>query len=296
MKLSEKYIIYSCLYLSFVFFCGSCTKDIKVKDLPKIDPQPVVQCFLSPQDDTIHVYLYFSTPIFSENWSLNVRNSLLSSAIVTLSGGGRSVKLLNNFNIYHEYVYIIDRNSFPVVAGETYTLDCLFSNGMHTSAHCTIPLTLPKEVVFDNMVILPNRNIWSRMLISYHFTDDPGEGDYYFVCGIYLSEMQVNTTSLNYDKYWMYLEINQQSHTISDKDHDGSTFYLNAEGFGHILKRVKFRICKTDRAYYLYRKSLINYNENDPFAEPSTSYTNINNGLGVFAGFNMREQEIILVP
>ncbi|MBK7028756.1 MAG: DUF4249 family protein [Bacteroidales bacterium] len=38
--------------------------------------------------------------------------------------------------------------------------------------------------------------------------------------------------------------------------------------------------------YFLFRKSLIKYNEsqNNPFSEPIKIYTNIENGYGIFAG------------
>ncbi len=44
----------------------------------------------------------------------------------------------------------------------------------------------------------------------------------------------------------------------------------------------------TSEAYYLYRRSteLQNWTEDDPFAQPVQVYNNINNGYGIFAGYN----------
>ncbi len=44
----------------------------------------------------------------------------------------------------------------------------------------------------------------------------------------------------------------------------------------------------TSEAYYLYKRSteLQNWTEDDPFAQPVQVYNNINNGYGIFAGYN----------
>jgi len=45
-------------------------------------------------------------------------------------------------------------------------------------------------------------------------------------------------------------------------------------------------LLNVDVHYYKYHKSLSSNNEDNPFAEPTLIYTNINGGLGVFAAYN----------
>ena len=50
-------------------------------------------------------------------------------------------------------------------------------------------------------------------------------------------------------------------------------------------------VYQIDEAYYRFHNSLLNSNESnegDPFSEPSITYTNIENGLGVFCAFNRK--------
>jgi hypothetical protein len=37
--------------------------------------------------------------------------------------------------------------------------------------------------------------------------------------------------------------------------------------------------------YYRFHKALSNYNQSNPFVEPTIVYSNVENGLGVFAGY-----------
>jgi hypothetical protein len=133
----------------------SCEKDVKVKNLPTVDPQPVVQCYLSPQDDTIHVYVGFSIPYFNEFYSTEARRNLLKTAKIRLSGNGQSVILTRKYTMYDTYIYTIEKDSFEIKAGMKYSLDCSFVNGMATSAQCTIPTDLPNDIIIDNTVVLP---------------------------------------------------------------------------------------------------------------------------------------------
>lgn len=283
------------LLVFVLFFMLSCEKDLKIKDLPSAEPQPVVHCYLSPQDDSIRVILSFSKPLFNWFYTEKESDSLLKNAVVKLSSAQKSVFLTKKYKKNVHFVYTIVKDSLEVLPGHKYSLECSFRNGIITTSNCTIPLFPPDDIFLDNIMILPYYWDHPRMRISYHFTDTIGEGDYYFVSAIYKSEYSIMTT-YSYKDGWSYLEINHQSNTISDKGIDGSTFYLQSDGYGNQLKRILFRTCRTDEHYYKYRKAVINYNPEDAFAEPVFGYTNITNGLGIFAGVNMRDQEFILQP
>ncbi|MCB0476306.1 MAG: DUF4249 family protein [Flavobacteriaceae bacterium] len=58
---------------------------------------------------------------------------------------------------------------------------------------------------------------------------------------------------------------------------------------------MEFRTVSED--YYLYHSSITrqNYSEGSSFAEPVFVYNNIENGHGVFAGFNTSVDSVLLV-
>ena len=68
-----------------------------------------------------------------------------------------------------------------------------------------------------------------------------------------------------------------------------SAQYRSNSGWEGILEDYyEIYLRNTSEAYYLYKRSteLQNWTEDDPFAQPVQVYNNINNGYGIFAGYN----------
>ncbi len=94
-----------------------------------------------------------------------------------------------------------------------------------------------------------------------------------------------------------------EGYIFANKDFDSNnqTFYLYVEDQMNVKSSEFFKlyivvnsICKD---YYLYQKTLKGYYEsiNNPFGEPVKVYSNINNGYGIFAGYNSVIDTVTLI-
>jgi len=80
---------------------------------------------------------------------------------------------------------------------------------------------------------------------------------------------------------------------FSDEGYDGKRIYANNFGSQYnasnsdSVKTVIY-ILNTNKDYYIYHQSLIKYSGgDDPFSEVSPVFSNINGGLGIFAGYTV---------
>jgi len=53
----------------------------------------------------------------------------------------------------------------------------------------------------------------------------------------------------------------------------------------NFLDKLTIQLFTTDYHYYQYHTTIENYESGNPFAEPSRIYSNVENGYGVFAGY-----------
>ena len=53
----------------------------------------------------------------------------------------------------------------------------------------------------------------------------------------------------------------------------------------NFLDSLTIQLLTTDYHYYQYHISINNYESGNPFAEPTRIYSNVENGYGVFAGY-----------
>lgn len=79
---------------------------------------------------------------------------------------------------------------------------------------------------------------------------------------------------------------------ISDDLFDGQSYQIKAEFHDWDAKRGKqyhIELISMNRSGYLYRRSIIDYEDayGDPFAEPVQIFCNIENGYGIFAGYSI---------
>ena len=72
----------------------------------------------------------------------------------------------------------------------------------------------------------------------------------------------------------------------------------DAYGFKSVkwIQTIYLTISRVSKEYYWYQSSYSNYlqTSGDPFAQPVQVYTNINNGLGVFAGYSASKDSIVV--
>ena len=86
---------------------------------------------------------------------------------------------------------------------------------------------------------------------------------------------------------------------FSDKLIDGEDYELVILLDKELLKgKTYFKLYSLSREYYFYKKSVMQSFDSqlDPFAEPVQIYTNIQNGVGIFAGASVSVDSSIVFP
>jgi len=278
------------IFYSFILIATllqSCRKDADVI-LPNVEPKIVISSFISPQDSLIQVAVSLSNPL-SKTPNASNKYKPLIDATVTISNGANSYTLSYNSNLER---YVIDSSQLKIVGGLTYYLSVKSADGKYVSATTSIPrlnntltYTVTKNNLSNNAYIL--RGTWSdndvTTIDNYRFE--------VFYTSFQLFSGYIDTLGSFTDtiKTWASDNI-----IISDKE--GSVFQ----------KELKFsyRTNKSDTVFtsittmskeYLDYTNKLNLALNSfsgPFSEPVQMYTNIDGGLGIFAGYNLYKQRV----
>ncbi|SFD52031.1 DUF4249 domain-containing protein [Spirosoma endophyticum] len=291
------------IYSIFLFFltalflsCSSLRNEVDPSQLGVESAKLVVSSFLSPQDTTLAVKVTRSATVVGDSISLLQTGNNITDATVTLSEGNKSVRLpYNNVSKSdtarsHPY-YSVDARLLPIIAGHTYTLTVVTANGQQATSTCTIPAPVqPKDIVLDSL----NR----RYFIRANWQDPGGQVNYYQAAGIFryiltsCKSCQMSTNdNLSFDDDTRGL--------FSDAGVDGSIMfsgraYLTPSGqqanfySQYKTASVLINLMSVDQAYYRYQEAVIRQrrSRNNPFAEPVLIPSNIEGGLGCFAGYN----------
>lgn len=216
--------------------------------------------------------------------------------------------------------YFLRTKDFSIIAGHTYTLTAKVSNLPDVSATCTIPkLQLLNGKDFfvlkgntidsvQNGYSTTNGVITERYYnLSRRFDvtvkDFLSEENYYAIAYYVRNSYQYDDGKGNRPTQ---TNVSQQPYSdfINDYKQDGALLnfkkvnisigsystYPNVLNPIPLSNTLSIYVAVTDKPYYQYNKALENsqgINNNDPFSEAILTYSNINGGLGVFAGYNM---------
>ena len=222
--------------------------------------------------------------------------------------------------------YFLSTKTFPIIAGKTYTLTVSAPNLPTVTGICTIPqqsLVNQKdlEIVYNGVdsvanggTFINNQLVATSYALNKKYTvkikDNPAEENFYAVA--YYSE-KIEQTKGNDGKLFTSKPLNLQEpfgDIMSDYKKNGDVLSFiplristgstsnNNPNQKTISHKVSCFIAITDKAYYLYNKSVSDsygVSNNNPFAEPVLTYSNINGGLGIFAGYNMTRVDVDLL-
>jgi hypothetical protein len=268
--------------LLLLSFFSSCERDANV-DLPEIDPKLVLVSFITPQDTLITATLTRSQPIF-QAYDPNA-NQPVSNAVITMSGNSGSVQLLYNATLEK---YTAPIAALPIVAGATYTLTATTPSGESVEAQTTVPVNNGisgfSVTINDSLIEYPFSVQLSTQL-TFVMNDFPAEENYYrFFSAIVIRDTLTNDTN----------SVRFMSQLFSDNNQDGQSIQSILQGTwseydptgSRKVVGYDFWMFNANLDYFRYHKSLYNYAGDDPFSEPVLIYTNVKNGLGVFAAAN----------
>jgi len=301
-----------CIYLYITLLSSSCVKEIPIIS-PQISDELIVNGIIKA-NEPIEITITKQIPI---------------SSISTIPIDSTSVILLSKNDIivdtlrFSENRYSSDQIAIP---GNQYSIQRINSDDVHLSAITIVPDRISNVIceftagrLFDEY----GEPITESFIT---ITDDEKEDDYYL---LYLGEYSDSTFSTySYAAYWQLndpvlinegiLEYNPSYFVFSDELFQGEpyTLHLNYQvgysynGAGYFPIPAFCVIQRISKEYYFFMKSFlrhkynqqyIDYSRFDPMelllkGQPTELYTNIDNGLGIFASYTESLKEFEFIP
>lgn len=259
------------------------------KGLVQEESKLVIISFIAPQDTMVLAIIAKSFPIYGKiNFDRESELRHVKDAEVIISNGTVSKKLIemlfeDNNEYYNNdyYYYGIPSSEFPIVAGESYTITATTPDGLRATAHCTIPMM--KSNV-DNYELKTSINEWGgemlNLIVSWKDIVQ-AENFYRIIANIDYTITDIPDTIIHQKVYFydfsIYIDHNRDGEILKEK---GNTYI-----YQEYLDSLTIQLFTTDYHYYQYHTSIENYESGNPFAEPSRIYSNVENGYGVFAGY-----------
>ncbi len=284
--------------ISIVFcslFIFSCQKAIEI-DRDTIKPKLVVNCILSPEEDTIKLSLSESRDLLYDKTTFPI----VQNATVELFENGTKLGNLN----FKDGLYVLP---YTVKNGRSYNLKASKEGFDDVTAVTSIssPISNTKVTIEE----LDNNSLNSNVLL----TDIVNEDNYYQVTmkwgeftddsaiinGEFYYEPWLNTYSCSNDfiiEYpqsdllegsscgdrFLFSDANFKNNSYNFKTFTyAGSYYPNQEGY---KTRVIIEVSSLNYDFYNYyiTKSIFQNNLGNPFAEPVPVYSNIENGYGIF--------------
>jgi hypothetical protein len=171
--------------------------------------------------------------------------------------------------------------------GKSYKIKVDNDEGLTAEASCTVPVRRAFHIEVDTTNRL-SYNQWSgekysTITAKISITDFPGEANYFRL-----------VFSVNGIQFVTPVE----DIVISDKGRDGEKIVLQTITFYPVTINstyetdsafLRIYLLNTNKAYYDYHKSFYTstLGNTGPFTEPSPLYSNVSNGVGIFAAYTI---------
>jgi hypothetical protein len=293
--------------------CTSLRNEVDPSLLGVTPAKLVISGFLSPQDTILAVKVTRSATVVGDSLSLLQTGNNVTDATVTLTDGSKSVRLLYNNIASGDTVrsrpyYSINARSLPILAGHTYTLTVQTANGQQATSACTIPAPVsPATIKFDSVQETQGRSQSRRYYVITNWQDPVGQINYYQVAGYFRYTTRCTTCQTDRDQASGTFPLtfdDDNRGLISDVGLDGTlipsgrafmtsaTLPNNNQGTGFYSQfrtaSVTVDLMSVEQSYYQFQQAVIRQRRvrNNPFAEPVLIPSNIQGGLGCFAGYN----------
>ena len=193
-------------------------------------------------------------------------------------------------------------------ANQSYTIEASASGYESVNASNSIPSAVP--IYQLDTVTSTNSDGETILEATITFQDPPNISNYYmlevYVTGTWINEWEEDTTEIREPLQISCDDINVETVNrfnfggfentylylmVKDQNFDGENYSLTFSVINYAeLKDMdlfgEIRLVNTSEEYFNYLKSFNMYQRtiNNPFATPVQVYSNVNNGMGIFAG------------
>jgi len=283
---------------------AACEKEIKM-DLPSTSNMLVANCLFSP-DTVFKVYVSRSAKVLGTDARESIENA--------------TVEIYKNEQIWETLTHI-DKGIYTSVkfpeAGMEYTLKVSAPGYESISASGVAPEKTPLSnvTIKDSVYQYQGINPIMYAKISGEFPDPPSMENYYLLELSYVDTFLLEISYFNpivsgdvFRKINLIDKINENpvfssksaiGLMMTDELFNGKNYlfkaYFESRFLNTSVESKKFTLnlkSLSKEAYYYYKTADMQISsENNPFSEPARVYTNITNGLGIFAGYNVSKVE-----
>jgi len=275
----------------------SCETDADMGNAPPFKQKLIITGFISPSDTASYFDVVSNKKIFGE---LNTEEPLgpLSG---TISDGTATADFIPSGNGLK-----ITCDKMQIKHGSTYQIKIHSSNGLNAESICTVPGKNDFTIEADTFSIRTNYNDYNpnhpdeyyrKTEFRVRFDDVPAEENYYRVFGIvrgYFTYVYQSRIS----KFISIRYVPFDKEFLSDNGLDGKNIILTTNekynNYNDLFSGqcdsmvLKIYLYNTEKSYYLFHKSLADYNDGEnPFAESSPVYSNITGGSGIFTSYTV---------
>jgi hypothetical protein len=260
--------------------------------LSNVNQKLVVNSYISPQDTIIRVFVNRSTAFGNNS---NLSPDVAGNADVYMGRKGGELKKLTW--LPERRFFGIAANEIGIEPGVYYVLKVQSHQGEVVEAECYVP-----EMDFSDFEVDPpqvsSNDEWgyNDFYLNWRLRATQGNEEKYYSTGAWMAFYDIWYMNDPPDTNFVY-----RNRFRLEK---GQEFFAAKEGrsFSFMVKDTKYfgpesvdsmfiYLLQTDIHYYRYHKSASSYfyyNDDFPFSEAVHIYTNIQGGLGVFAGYNRR--------
>lgn len=275
-----KSLKYSILLLIMI---SSCETEVDNIRLPEFQQKLVIASFITPFDSLSTIYVISNQRLYGDLSKKELPGRLSG----TISDGTREIKL----DTIPGGLSFSDED-LPVLPGKTYLLKVSDNKGLKAEGLSTVPIPAEFNIVTDTSSILHHESgylSWREFRVNVTFTDIPDENNYYCIKG----SMKAFDTEEGYGTYFFEEPLYFEKKLFTDSEANSENKIKLSTGMPAYFTSydsafLKIYLLNTERSYYLYHRSLENYNNGDnPFTEPTPVYSNIEGGLGIFASYTI---------
>ncbi len=301
--------------VSSLIIVSSCKKEVQFK-LDDFHIHPVVNAILCAGDSS-HIWLSYSYASYDGSSSTR-----LDSAMVIVSGSNKN---RDTFRLAHSYDYqnSLYTSDLVAVSNEDYSLIILVK-GYDTIKSMT---HVPSPVNIDSIkyIVSPGNYTGDRYIqLNSYFKDPQGENFYYFLlhvkggeywscwsdslndyndCFAYIQELndiywETDDPAIGNVNKFSSFEITVFNDNLFDRSIYGLRYKIKAADYSDIFNYDTIMVysylysVSSDLYYYCTSLNQQTQTSENPFIEPISTFSNIENGYGIFAGISLSKDSI----
>lgn len=298
--------IFSLLLILSALALSNCTKEIEF-DAQDIAPRIVVNSLFT-NDSVWTANISRSVGVLDTN----SYNSINNANVSIFDGNANLVTTLTH---QQDGLYSSPTGASPV-ANESYTIEVSAEGYNTVSATNVIPSAVPIYEI--DTVSSTNSNGETILETTINFQDPPGTDNYYMVevlvKGTWINVLEEDTiefrepleiscndlnietinsfNSGGFENTYLYIMLKDQN--FNGEDYSLTFSVINYAELKDLELFGEIRLVNTSEAYFNYLRSFNMYQNtiNNPFATPVQVYSNITDGMGIFAGGTLTSWDV----